>query len=88
MFRHLLHHRTEGTAEDPDLSGYQAYPVTRASLRRKLIWDLTGRTTMKFLRDLLKANATIESEDGQRSLRLGRFFRACARPLSAIWCCF
>ena len=79
MFRHLLHHRTEGTAEGPDLSGYQAYPVTRASLRRKLIRDLTGRTTMKFLRDLLKANATIETEDGQRSLRLGRFFFAHAR---------
>ena len=88
MFRHLLHHRTEGTAEGPDLSGYQAYPVTRASLRRTLIRDLTGRTTMNFLRDLLKANATIESEGGQRSLRLERFFRACARPLSAIWGCF
>lgn len=88
MVRHLLHHRTVGTAEDPDLSRYQAYPVTRASLRRKLIRDLTGRTTMKFLRDLLKANATIETEDGQRSLRLVLFFRACARPLSAIWCCF
>ena len=46
MFRHLLHHRTEGTAEDPDLSGYQAYPVTCTSLRRKLVRDLTGRNTM------------------------------------------
>ncbi len=81
MVRHLLHHRTVGTAEDPDLSRYQAYPVTRASLRRKLIRDLTGRTTMKFLRDLLKANATIETEDGQRSLRLGRFFSRMRAPI-------
>ncbi|MCB1747929.1 MAG: fatty acid desaturase family protein [Gammaproteobacteria bacterium] len=41
---HLRHHRHTQLAEDPDiiLTGY--YPITRASLRRKLLRDLLGRT--------------------------------------------
>ena len=44
---HLAHHRHAGTAEDPDLSMAEAYPATRASMRRKLIRDCTGRTGWK-----------------------------------------
>jgi fatty acid desaturase len=81
MARHLKHHRTVGTAEDPDLSRYRAYPVTQASLRRKLIRDVTGRTTMKFLRDLLQVNAFVETEDGQRELSVARLFSRMRAPI-------
>ena len=46
---HLHHHRLAGTREDPDLPNYQAYPVDRASFRRKVIRDLTGQTSVKLL---------------------------------------
>ena len=81
MARHLRHHRDVGTASDPDLSRYQAYPVTSASLRRKLFRDVTGRTTMKFLRDLLRVNAIIETEDGQRKLSATRFLSRMHAPI-------
>ena len=44
---HLEHHRKAGTREDPDLPNYQAYPVSRASFRRKVTRDLTGQTGIK-----------------------------------------
>lgn len=81
MVRHLKHHRAVGTVEDPDLSRYQAYPVTPASLRRKLVRDLTGRTTLKFLRDLLQTNATYQIGDGQCRLSLGRFVSRMRAPI-------
>lgn len=43
MKGHLEHHRQAGTANDPDLKNYQAYPVTTTSFRRKVIRDLTGQ---------------------------------------------
>lgn len=46
---HARHHRLVGQADDPDLTNYQAYPVTRASLRRKMLRDLTGQTGVKIL---------------------------------------
>jgi fatty acid desaturase len=48
---HLKHHRYAGTPEDPDIGFVHAYPVTRASLRRKFLRDFTGRTGA---RDLLR----------------------------------
>ena len=44
---HLAHHRHAGTADDPDLVLADAYPATRASMRRKLIRDCTGQTGLK-----------------------------------------
>ena len=46
---HLKHHRFAGTPQDPDIGFVHAYPVTRSSLRRKFIRDLTGRTGMRDL---------------------------------------
>ena len=43
MKGHLIHHRTAGTREDPDLKNYEAYPVTHTSFRRKITRDLTGQ---------------------------------------------
>lgn len=41
---HLAHHKYAQQAEDPDLVLSAPFPVTRASLRRKIIRDLTGQT--------------------------------------------
>jgi fatty acid desaturase len=46
---HLDHHRHAGTDKDPDQGLVKAYPVTRDSLRRKFIRDLTGQTGFKEL---------------------------------------
>ena len=47
---HQKHHSWAGTDKDPDLPNYQAYPITRASFRRKIGRDLTGRTGWKALK--------------------------------------
>ena len=44
---HLKHHKFAQQPEDPDLGLSAAFPVTRTSLRRKIIRDLTGRTFFK-----------------------------------------
>ena len=44
---HLSHHRFAQQAEDPDLMLSAPFPVRPASLRRKLIRDLTGQTFFK-----------------------------------------
>jgi fatty acid desaturase len=54
---HLLHHSRTGTDQDPDLGLAAPFPITRASFRRKVWRDLSGRTGWKqaravFLRDV------------------------------------
>ncbi|WP_417591279.1 fatty acid desaturase family protein [Parasphingorhabdus sp.] len=44
---HLTHHRFTQQSEDPDLGLSAAFPTTKASLRRKIIRDLTGQTFLK-----------------------------------------
>lgn len=44
---HLKHHRYTEQPEDPDLGLSAPFPITRASLRRKIIRDLTGQTFFK-----------------------------------------
>jgi fatty acid desaturase len=44
---HLSHHRFAQQAEDPDLMLSAPFPVSPASLRRKMIRDLTGQTFFK-----------------------------------------
>lgn len=44
---HLKHHKYAQQAEDPDLVLSEKFPVTRSSLRRKIIRDLTGQTFFK-----------------------------------------
>ncbi len=41
---HLSHHKFAQQPEDPDLVLSAPFPVTRASLRRKIVRDLTGQT--------------------------------------------
>ena len=56
---HLKHHRFTQSELDPDLPLSKKYPVSKASLRRKLIRDITGMT---FLRIRL---ATLKMKDGE-----------------------
>ena len=44
---HLQHHAKTWTAEDPDLGLVMPFPITRASLRRKVWRDLSGQTGWK-----------------------------------------
>jgi fatty acid desaturase len=44
---HFAHHRYTQQPEDPDLPLSAAFPTTRASLKRKIIRDLTGQTFLK-----------------------------------------
>jgi fatty acid desaturase len=47
---HLQHHAKTGSAEDPDIGLVRPFPITRASLRRKVWRDLSGQTGWKFAR--------------------------------------
>jgi fatty acid desaturase len=61
---HLEHHRKAGSHEDPDLPNYQAYPVSRASFKRKVIRDLTGQTGYKLISFMTRrALAAFRGED-------------------------
>jgi fatty acid desaturase len=44
---HLTHHRLAQTKGDPDLSLSAPFPTTSASLRRKIVRDLSGQTGFK-----------------------------------------
>jgi len=44
---HLTHHKYAQQPEDPDLVLSAPFPVTRRSLRRKILRDLTGQTFFK-----------------------------------------
>ena len=53
----MRHHRLAGTTQDPDIDLVTAYPVSRRSLCRKLLRDVTGISGLKrmvglFLMDL------------------------------------
>jgi fatty acid desaturase len=52
---HMAHHKDELGPEEPDLGLYSGYPVTRASLRRKLVRDATGVSGYKNLAPLFAA---------------------------------
>jgi fatty acid desaturase len=51
---HLQHHAKNWTKDDPDLSLVLPFPITRASLARKVLRDLSGRTGIKFARAALQ----------------------------------
>ncbi|MBY0518240.1 MAG: fatty acid desaturase family protein [Bacteriovoracaceae bacterium] len=56
---HLEHHRTAGSAADPDRSNYQGYPVSRKSFLRKCLRDLCGLTGIKIFIMVIKMNAGV-----------------------------
>jgi fatty acid desaturase len=44
---HMTHHMKAGTDEDPDLPNYVNYPVSKASLGRKFLRDLSGKSGVR-----------------------------------------
>ena len=52
---HMAHHRREFGPDEPDIALYRGYPISRASFRRKLTRDATGRTGIKLMKRLLSA---------------------------------
>jgi fatty acid desaturase len=76
---HLQHHAHAQTERDPDLVLSAPFPTTRASLRRKLVRDLTGQTGLKqrkaqFLGALGAASDPVQT-------RIATFTRKLGRPL-------
>ena len=51
---HMAHHREEFGPDEPDMPLYAGYPITDASLRRKLVRDAEGRTGWKLLKAQLR----------------------------------
>jgi fatty acid desaturase len=52
---HFAHHKDEFGPNEPDMGLYVGYPISRASLRRKLTRDAIGISGWKNLKPLLKA---------------------------------
>lgn len=76
---HLTHHKYTQQPEDPDLSLSKPFPTSRASLRRKMVRDLTGQTFFKqrshqFAAAWRGVRAMLYSEtgDGSRDTSAGR----------------
>ena len=66
---HLQHHSKTWTKEDPDLSLATPFPVTRASMRRKVWRDLSGQTGWKrakatLYRDLGMSRGKVQRRSG------------------------
>ena len=52
---HMAHHKDEMGPDEPDLGLYSGYPITRASMRRKLVRDAFGVSGYKNLVPLFAA---------------------------------
>lgn len=76
---HLQHHAYAQTGKDPDLSLAAAFPTTPASLRRKLVRDLTGQTGFKQRKAQLLA--AMGAAGQPLRLRMVTFAKVLGRPL-------
>lgn len=79
---HLKHHRFAGTADDPDRWFVAKYPVEKASLRRKLMRDLTGRTGV---RDLLVSLKTFSLRKNAPWISFHLVLIGVLSTLGALW---
>src|SRR5215813_4229188 len=75
---HLQHHAKTGGPEDPDLGLADPFPISRASLRRKIWRDLSGQTGWKRLR------ATLRRDLGRSKGRVRRNFDAGLEALHGV----
>ena len=84
---HLKHHRHTQTDEDPDLSLSSTYPTTRASLVRKALRDLTGRTALRLMTIRaaywLRMAGDVEDDPAELDLTIGYFVAQLNRGLLA-----
>jgi fatty acid desaturase len=75
---HLQHHAKTWTAADPDLGLATPFPVTRASMARKVWRDLSGQTGWK------RARATLARDLGRSQGRVRRNFEAGREALGPV----
>jgi fatty acid desaturase len=68
---HLQHHAHTGTQRDPDLGLIRPFPITRASLKRKIWRDLSGQTGIKFARAGWKRSLARWSDPAGRQAAIG-----------------
>jgi fatty acid desaturase len=59
---HMTHHMKAGTQEDPDLPNYVNYPVSKASLRRKLLRDVLGKSGIRAFAALVALYASSDAD--------------------------
>lgn len=69
---HRMHHRFTRTEKDPDNSLYTPFPVTRASMARKILRDLSGIT---FVRQQFILLARFHAATGAERQALSRFYQ-------------
>ena len=50
----MAHHREEFGPEEPDIALYANYPITKDSLRRKLVRDISGQTGARLFRNQMR----------------------------------
>jgi len=78
---HLKHHRYTEQPEDPDLPLSAPFPITRASLWRKMVRDLTGQTFFKQRRAQLfggrRPGEVVNSSNSRFLLVNALLFAAC-----------
>jgi fatty acid desaturase len=80
-YYHLVHHRRTQQPDDPDLSLSKPFPITRASLRRKMIRDITGQTGFKQRRAQIRAALGQPGEPF--AVRFATFRRKLGGPITA-----
>ncbi len=81
---HLQHHAHTGSKRDPDLGLTTPFPVTRESLKRKIVRDLTGRTGMKFARGSFARTVARWHEPAGRMAAIGAVVTN-ATLLAVLW---
>jgi fatty acid desaturase len=80
-YYHLVHHRKTQQPDDPDLSLSKPFPITRSSLRRKMIRDITGQTGFKQRRAQIRAALGLPEEPF--AVRFATFRRKLGGPIAA-----
>jgi fatty acid desaturase len=70
---HLQHHRFTQQAADPDLGLSAPFPISRASLRRKIVRDLTGQTAFQRRGEQLRR--ALGPTDAPLAQQLGNLWR-------------
>lgn len=70
---HLQHHRFTQQAEDPDLGLSAPFPISRASLRRKIVRDLSGQTAFQRRGEQLRR--ALGPADAALAQQLGNLWR-------------
>ena len=73
---HMKHHKRAGTKDDPDLSNYKNYPITKMSLVRKLSRDLLGLSGLKILAYMLFSGKDMFSGEKRKHYALIKGFAA------------